>query len=684
MRRLLLVPGLVAALSAPAGGGPGDRAASTAADPAPRLQTAPEGEPAGRSPRNANYTINVRLDPATRTLVGEETITWRNIAPVAATELRFHLYYNAWRNTQSTWMLERALAGASDAALRRESDWGWIDLSSARLLGAGPPADVTSRLRFIAPDDGNVEDRTVVSLPLDTPVAPGETINVQIGWTSRVPRTFARTGAIGDFFFLAQWFPKIGVLEDTGWNCHQFHAATEFYADFGVYDVQMTVPAGWVVGATGVERERRDLADGTTTHRYYQEDVHDFAWTTSPHYLERRARFEHPALPPVDMRLLLQPEHAGQAARHFDATRAALKYYGEWFGPYPYGHVTVIDPAWQSGAGGMEYPTLFTAGTRWLAPERATQPESVTVHEAGHQFWYGIVANNEFEHAWLDEGLNTFSTGRTLEEAFPPNFLAVRFFGGFVPWVLRDVPLSRTTTGNRLSSYRPAARADAQSRATFEYWPGTASAITYAKTSLWLHTLERRLGWPVLQRILAAYFQRWAFRHPRPDDFFAVANEIAGEDLGWFFDEVHRSSNVFDYAVEKIESAPADARGFFDAGGRPAYRDSRGAGGRFATTVVVRRRGEAVFPVDVLVAFENGQQERRTWDGLDRWTTFRFEGSSRAVSAQVDPDRVLLLDVDYTNNSVTLRPRAAEAATKWASKWMVWLQDLMLTAAFFV
>ena len=166
-----------------------------------------------------------------------------------------------------------------------------------------------------------------------------------------MPRTFARTGAIGNFYFLAQWFPKIGVLEDGGWNCHQFHAATEFFSDFGIYDVRLTVPRGWIVGATGVERDRRDEADGTTTHHYYQEDVHDFAWTTSPDYVERHATFEHPPLPAVDMRLLLQPEHAGQAERHFEATRAALKYYGEWFGAYPYGHITIVDPAWQSERG---------------------------------------------------------------------------------------------------------------------------------------------------------------------------------------------------------------------------------------------------------------------------------------------------------------------------------------------
>ena len=127
-----------------------------------------------------------------------------------------------------------------------------------------------------------------------------------------------------------------------------------------------------MVGATGVETQRLDTPTGKTTHRFVQEDVHDFAWTTSPDLVERRQRFEHAGLPPVEMRLLLQPEHEGAGRRATSRRpRAALRYYGEWYGPYPYGHVTIVDPAWQSDAGGMEYPTLFTGGTRWLAPRRA-------------------------------------------------------------------------------------------------------------------------------------------------------------------------------------------------------------------------------------------------------------------------------------------------------------------------
>jgi hypothetical protein len=285
----------------------------------------------------------------------------------------------------------------------------------------------------------------------------------------------------------------------------------------------------------------------------------------------------------------------------------------------------------------------------------------VTIHEAGHQFWYGMVGNNEFEYAWLDEGLNTYSDARVQSVAFPPNYRVERFFGGFVPWQFREIPLRRETDGNGLNGYRLAAERDAQQTPTWRYWPETHAYITYFKTALWLNTLERLLGWETLQRIMSTFFERWKFKHPRPDDFFAVVNEVSGRDMTWFFDQVYRSSNVFDYGVERLDT---------DANNR--------------TTVVVRRLGEAIFPVDLLVTFENGDQAREKWDGIDRWKAFTFDRATRAKTAQIDPDRVLLLDVDYTNNSKTTEPKAHAAATKWSLKWMVWLQDLMLTWGFFV
>ena len=634
--------------------------------------------------RNANYSIDVRLDPDRQTLTGREVLTWRNVSDVTTAELQFHLYYNAWKNTRSTWMRERRLGRGSGLDRRPAEDWAWINVTAVRLLGAGdaPPIDLTGRVHHISPDDGNPDDETVLAVPLPDPVSPGQTVNIELEWTSRIPRTFARTGRIGDYFFVAQWFPKIGVLEDTGWNCHQFHASTEFFADYGIYDVRITLPAEWVVGATGVERDIRSNGDGTATHHYHQEDVHDFAWTTSPDLLDLWNTFEHPDLPTVAMRLLLQPEHAGQASRYFEATRAALKYYGEWFGAYPYDHVTVVDPAWQSGTGGMEYPTFFTGGTRWLAPADVSQPENVTIHEAGHQFWYGAVGNNEFEHAWLDEGLNTFSTARVLDEWLEPHYRSIRFFGGFVPWTLRDIPWSRVIDGDRVTGYRRDARQDPQSTPTFRYWPGTAVSISYDKTALWLHTLERYLGWETLRRGMAAFYEQWRFAHPSPDDFFRTISTASGEDLDWFFDQAHRGTSVFDYGIAELTSRRTSDRGFFGEDGPEFSDDTHDT--TFETTVVVRRYGDGTFPVEIVTEFSDGSEEREDWDGIGRWTAFTYQHDVRASRAFVDPDRLLLLETDVTNNSRTLTPAAHEAATKWSLTWVVWLQDLLLTYGFFL
>ena len=611
-----------------------------------------------RSPRSASYTIAATLDHAARTLTGRERIVWRNISAQPATEIRFHLYWNAWRDANSTWLRERRLTSTTPT---RSDAYGSIDVSAIRLANG---TNLTTGQRFIAPDDGNADDRTVMTVAVP-PVPAGGEVTLDIEWTAKIPRPFARTGYVDDYYFIAQWFPKVGVLEDAGWNVHQFHSSTEFYADFGVYDVSLTLPRAFVVGASGRNVGRTDNADGTTTHRFRGEDINDFAWTASPEYQVVTRTFEHPTLPTIDMRLLLLPEHAGLADRYFASTAAALKYFGEWFGPYPWGYLTIVDPAYQSQADGMEYPTFFTGRARWLAPARVSVPESTTAHEAGHQFWYATVATNEFEHAWMDEGLNTFSTARALEAAFPTFRIERRFFGGFIPWVLDDIPVPRATDGNRLTGYRDAAEADIQSHPSYTYWPGTATTVTYNKTALWLHTLERHLGWPVLQKAMATYFDRWKFKHPKPDDFFRIVNEVSGQDLTWFFDQVHRSSNAFDYGMQEL-------------------RSDRLPDGTYRTTVVARRFGEATFPVDVVTTFTDGPTVTERWDGRDRRAMYVYTRPAAATQTVVDPTRVLLLDVNYTNNGRTLAPRTRAAGLKWSLTWMVWLQDLMLTYGFFV
>ena len=432
-------------------------------------QSAPPQAPA-LSPQNANYTLEATLNPATHTITGTGRVSWRNITAHPTSELRLHLYWNAWRDDRSSWLRETRLGRPSSLG-RPADDRGSIDVTKMTLASGD---DLLAGATFIAPDDGNADDRTVLRVPLSTPVAPGGTIEFDVTWTSHVPRAYSRTGTIGNYYFVGQWFPKLGVLEDAGWNCHQFHAGTEFFSDFGRYDVTLNVPAGWMVGATGREQQ---------PHHFVQDDVHDFAWTTSPDFVEHVQLFDEPGLPKVSMRLLLQPEHnvENQIARHFNATRVALRNYGTWFGAYPYPQITIVDPvtifngpAQGGGTGGMEYPTLFTAGTRWRVPTNGEQPDSVTIHEAGHQFWYGIVATNEFENAWMDEGLNTFSTARAIATEKLGPFVAVeRYFGGFVPWTYNDAVWTREITGDRIDAYRPVAHFDVQATPSWQYWPGS-------------------------------------------------------------------------------------------------------------------------------------------------------------------------------------------------------------------
>jgi hypothetical protein len=648
------------------------------------------------SPSNADYKIEVRLDPERRALTGSQQLRWTNLQQQPTDELPFHLYWNGWRNDRSSWMLEDRIRGRSDRGDEIErDDWGWIEVDAMRLVAGGGAVDL--EVRFASPDDGNPDDRTVLVARLPAPVAPGETVTVEADWRARVPRTFARTGARGDFYFLAHWFPKLGVFEAGGWNCHQYHAATEYYSDYGDYEVAMTVPAGWTLGATGREAERRENGDGTTTHLYRQRDVHGFTWTTSPDYLEAVETFTAAGLPPVEMRLLYQPEHVGQVARHFAATRHALELYGSWYGAYPYGHVTVVDPAWGSGAGGMEYPTLFTSGTRLFNPLGGGSPESVTIHEAGHQFWYGLVGNNEFEHAWIDEGLNTFSTIRVMLERYGESFYVKRYFKppgtelrGFLPVAFRQLRIDPWL--NRLERFRSDATSDEQARPTWRYFPGSAGSISYSKTALWLVTLERWLGWPTLQRVLSTFFERWRFGHPSPEDFRAVAEEVSGRDLGEFFDQVYHGSGAFDYEVASVASFPAAVEGWVEEAGEMVYRqgvDETTSGEAadetvYRTEVVVRRNGGGVFPVDVLLVFADGSEVRRRWDGRYRWQLFVEERPAKLAWAEVDPDRVLALDLYPSNNSRRLKPSGRLPAVKWASKWLIWFQDLLHGYGFFV
>ncbi|MCC7043752.1 MAG: M1 family metallopeptidase [Acidobacteria bacterium] len=628
-----------------------------------------------RPDRNANYTLSARLDPQARTITGVGRLEWRNRTAHPASELRFHLYWNAWRDNHSTWMRGVALAGDTGLASRPESDRAAIDLTTLRVVeaGGGTPTDLLPRVAFIAPDDGNTRDRTLVRVALDQPVAPGGAVTIDFAWTARVPRPFARTGAIGSDFVIAHWFPKIGVLEDDGWRASQFHAQTEFFADFGTYDVSLTVPSGWIVGATGLESSREVHDNATTTHRYRAQDVHDFAWAASPEFIEHRTRFEEPGLPPVDLRLLLRPEHATQAERHVTAAREALKYLGHQIGPFPWPNLTIVDPvalvntrAQGESTGGMEYPTFIMAGTSWSGRWADFSLEDVIVHEITHQYFQSAVANDEVRHAWLDEGITTWVGDEILATVWPGRFVTVdRYFGGIVTWRQTDVPWSRVHLGHFLDTYRRTPGWDAPVAPTWRQSPRTWAHTNYLRAPLALETLRRTVGTGTMTTVLATFAARGRFRHPLPDEFTAALSEAAGRDMARFVDATLGSADTFDYAVEDV-----------------IHRDI--TPGTVESTVLLRRLEPGVFPVTVRITFDDGREIVEAWDGAETWRELKYEDKARVSRVEVDPDRVLALDVHRTNNSWTAAPRATDAANRWTRRWITWMQHVLLTYAFFI
>ena len=261
---------------------------------------------------------------------------------------------------------------------------------------------------------------------------------------------------------------------------------------------------------------------------------------------------------------------------------------------------------------------------------------------------------------------------------------------GFFPLMLDGIRYSGSFWQERMNGYRLAATSDSQAIPTYMYFPSTGSKLSYSKTALWLATLENYLGWDTLQSILSTFFERWKFRHPKPEDFFAVAEEVTDQDLDWFFDQVYRAAEEFDYAIESVGSKSAAVEGMVDREGEleyvagPADDDADDAGGVYRTEVVVRRVGGGIFPVDVLMVFEDGEEVRESWDGRYRWRKFVEERPSKLSYAVVDPDFILLLDTNRTNNSRLRESQATLPAVKWTTRWMLWLQDFLATFGFFV
>lgn len=619
----------------------------------------------------ANYTMNVYLNTENNIITATEILSWTNDTESSTSELWFHLYWNAFQNNMSTYLTEAARRGRIISGFKQD-DWGHCRVESIKIVKNPYFADydLMPFMEFQSPDDENLFDQTVFSVTLPQEVESGQTILLQIEFESKVPRPISRTGVINDYYFSAQWFPKIGVFEDGRWNCHQYHSSSEYFADYGTYDVRITLPSSFVIGATGDHQEKIENRDGTTTHHFFQHSVHDFAWTASPRFLEYKENYEFVPGKTTEITLLLQPQHKRLKDRYMNAVKNAIKYCSLFYGDYPYTTATCVDPAYNSRSGGMEYPTFFTGGAYFLTRKGISRPEGVTIHEFGHGYFYGLVGNNEFENAWMDEGFTSFLDTEVYYTAYGDPLYNRSYFG--IPVTFKDVNIPIESDG--VSRHRQTYNMDNMQRFAWEFLEGGSyGANSYSKAELMLRTLKRFMGQDLFSRMIKTYSQRFWFKHPRPEDFYAVVSEFAGRDMSWFLDQFVYGSDKLDYAIGNISSRKVkQPQGWFDG----EYINRKMKENRYQTEIIVRRLGEVKLPVDVLIVFEDGEEFRETWDGQYRWKKYTFQKPARIKKAVVDPEFKLVLDINRTNNSM-MRKSNKLAPLKWVSNWMVWLQHAL-------
>ncbi|MCU0681088.1 MAG: M1 family metallopeptidase, partial [Polyangiaceae bacterium] len=629
-----------------AGAGPAYvfRARYDALLPAPPPARAPRPAPSPAEPAPRDWhatTLRATLDPITHVVTGDEEIVWTNHSARAAGELWWHLYLNAFRD-QRTLFLREALGPGRGG--RPPDDAGQIDIErmeATELDGEGRPAGAAAELwaAAVKHTPGDPDDATDVRVALPRPLPPGGRLLLRVRFRAKLPSIVERTGYRGTFHMVAQWFPKLSQRTPAGeWNHFPFHRLSEFAADFGSYDATLDVPEGFLVGATGrLVEERRE--GGRRVVRYVQDRVHDFAWVAGSELVERRER-----LGGVDLRMLFPPGYEPAIERSFEALGAAFDCFGRRYGPYPYDVLTLVHPPpGADEAGGMEYPTLITTGGPWYGPPWARPTEAVTMHEFGHQYFYGTVASDEHASPFLDEGLTSYAEGVCLDERYGAgSYLAT-------PWLELESAASM-----RLAALRDGADVPIASPA-----PGFPSARHYNATvydrgALLLRTLAAAFGAGVVDDALARYVRSQRFRHPGPDNLLDAFGEAGGPDLREALRVGLFERGRIDVAVRELSSRPAE---------------HAGAWGMQSRAVIVRR-GELVLPVRVRFFFDDGSVEERSWAGQGAWVSWDIDGPSALRAVVVDPDGALWLDENWSNNARSIAPptnapRVWERAAYW-------------------
>lgn len=581
--------------------------------------------------QEVNYTINVKLDDVKHELTGDEKIVYINNSPDELSFIYFHLWPNAYKNNKTALAKQLLSNGETKFHYADEGDKGYIDQLDFKV--DGKPVNL----------EYDPEHIDIAKIILNTPLKPGDKIEITTPFHVKIPLgEFSRLGHISQQYQVTQWYPKPAVYDRNGWNQMPYLDQGEFYSEFGTFDVHITLPKNYVVGATGdlvdgekemtwlnakvketqekVSFDSKDVAfpasdAETKTLHYHQERVHDFAWFADKRYNVLRGEVTLPnTSEKVTTWVMFTNQFAHLWKNSIPYMNDAIYYYSLWNGDYPYKHATAVDGALSAG-GGMEYPNVTVIG----AVNSPMILETVIMHEVGHNWFYGILASNEREHPWMDEGLNSFNEHRYLETKYPEATLVGGIAGAGAKGIEKAFHLDQYKHKEQYYlTYLVSARRNEDQpieHPSAEYTSLNYGGVVYSKTAMVFDYLMAYLGEDMMNKAMHTYFDTWKFKHPQPEDLRAVLERVSGKDLSWFFDDIIKTTKKLDYKIKDVK---------------------KNADGTYSITV--KNTGDIKGPVSITGVKDEKLQSIAWYDG--------FEGKKELSLPAGDYDYFM---IDYTS-----------------------------------
>ncbi|MCF7905478.1 MAG: hypothetical protein K9M49_10060, partial [Candidatus Marinimicrobia bacterium] len=577
------------------------------------------------------YDMDVVLDSKAKTLTSHSDLLYVNHSPDTLDQILMQLYHNAFNEGT---IAEKVWADLGDS-FGKEKGWTGIKIQSAMID--------STELTFLIRDD------TILELALPNELSPGDTLAFTLDWVSVIHPQIDRSGYRGNHYMFAQWYPKFIVYDENGWHDDPFGDYGEFYGEFGNFNVSIDVPAEQIVAATGIVVKgdpgwRQVTVDTSVTWKEWSEDfakerettlteldstarrqvrfaaenVHDFAWQCSRDFV-----YEHGSWDGIDVHVLYNLK-SGEAWTQ-DVVRfgvQSLKWLSENFGPYPWPQMTIIEALF---GGGMEYPMMVMDGS---------ESEGLTVHEIGHNWFYGLFANDELDDAWLDEGFTSFQTLWYIEHHYPENdyYLTRKYL---TPFEFENLPLisAKERDLKPVIEYMLSVKNEPMAQHSYDFIDYSSySRNVYDKASMMFYSLKAYLGEVRFLAGMQEYYDRWALKHVNEDRFITAMEAGSGEDLDWFFDQWLHTTKYVDYAVIDFDVQELGAE-------------------NFETTVHLENKGGLFVPISATIYGKDDNQASAVLE------EFKFRDSGEIqIPSDFEPVRVELdandvfLDVDRRNN----------------------------------